>query len=122
WIDVCDRGADYLEAMQLARQLGHEILIRVVQNRRVEVSQTDEETGEETAQIEQLHQTIRQIQETTTKEIQVASKGGRPKREVKARVGYSRVVLQPPQPDGLRRGLLPLPVTLIRVWEPGVDA
>jgi hypothetical protein len=121
WIDVCDRGGDYLEAMQLARQLGHEFLIRVVQNRRIQVSQMDEETGEETEQIEKLHPAIRQTKEATTKEILVASKGGRPKREILARVGYSRVVLQPPQPDGLRRGLMPLPVTLIRVWENGVD-
>jgi hypothetical protein len=121
WTNVCDRGADYLEAMQLSCQLGYEFLIRVVQNRRVEVSRTDEQTGEETSQVEYLHQSIRQVKELTTKGILVASKGGRPKREVQARVGYSPVVLQPPQPDGLRRGLLPLPVTLIRVWENGVD-
>jgi transposase-like protein/transposase Tn5 family protein len=122
WIHVCDRGGDFLEAMQLTRDKGHEFLIRIHQNRRVAVAGADEETEQGRQQIRSLHETIGEITSATTKVVTVASRGGRPAREVTVRVGSRPVELQPPQPDGARRGLRPVPVTLIRVWEEGVDA
>jgi hypothetical protein len=119
WIHVCDRGADFLEAMQLAHDQRQEFLIRIRQNRRVLVPGEDEETEEEKEPLQTLHKTIREIVPATTVAVAVASRGGRPAREVTVQVGSRPVVLQPPQPDGLRRGLRPLPVTLIRVWEEG---
>lgn len=121
WIHVCDRGGDFLEAMQLAVDQRQEFLIRIHQNRRVKVFEVDEETEQEQVQLQTLHEAIREIVPATTKVVEVASRGGRPAREATVQVGSCPVVLQPPQPDGLRRGLRPLPVTLIRVWEEGVD-
>lgn len=120
WIDVCDRGADFFEAMQESQQLGHEFLIRVVHDRRLKV--TDEDTGQVVDEMQSLHATMDTIEATTTKEIVVASQGGRPARTVKLEVGYRHVRLQPPLPNGFRRGLMAMDVTLIRVWEPGVIA
>jgi len=118
WIDVCDRGADYFEAMQTSRQLGHDFLIRVYQDRRVQVRETTD-TGAEEEHIEHLQQTLAKLEPCATKVVTVASKGGRPARTVTVQVGYQSVRLQPPQPDGFQRGLLSLPVTLVRVWEAG---
>ena len=121
WIHVCDRGADFLEAMQLAIDQHQEFLIRIHQNRRVKVFGVDEETKQEQVQLQMLHEAIQKIIPTTTKVVEVASRGGRPARQATVQIGSCPVVLQPPQPDGLRRGLRPLPITLIRVWEDGVD-
>ena len=121
WIHVCDRGGDFFEAMQLVQDQHQEFLIRIHQNRRVVVTEVDEETEEEQQQMQKLHETIREITPATTKVVKVASQGGRPAREVTVQIGSRPVVLQPPLPDGLRRGLRPLPVTLIRVWEKGAD-
>ena len=71
--------------------------------------------------MQSLHQTIRGITSATTKVVTVASRGGRPAREAKVQIGSRTAILQPPQPDGARRGLRPLQVTLIRVWEEGVE-
>ena len=121
WIHVCDRGGDFLEAMQLAVVQRQEFLIRIHQNRRFEVFEVDEETEQVQLQLQTLHQAIREIVPATTKVVGVASRGGRLAREVTVQVGSCPVILQPPQPDGVRRGLRPFPVTLIRVWEEGVD-
>jgi hypothetical protein len=107
--------------MQLSRELNHHFLVRVVQDRCVKVSKTDPQSQEETQTIEHVHEVIRQITACTSKTILVAGKGGRRSREVQTHVGYIKVKLQPPKPQGFRRGLQPLAVTLIRVWEDGVD-
>ena len=121
WIHVCDRGGDFFEAMQLVQEQDQEFLIRIHQDRRVSVTGVDEETEEELEVIRSLHQTIRGITSATTKVVTVASRGGRPAREAKVQIGSRTAILQPPQPDGARRGLRPLQVTLIRVWEEGVE-
>jgi hypothetical protein len=121
WIDVCDRGGDYFEAMQESRRLGHEFLIRVCHDRRVSQSSTDEETGDVVEQWQTLHGTMRAISAATTKVVSVASRGGRPKREAATQVGYTAVRLQPPQHAVHRHGMVSMPVTLIRVWEAGAD-
>ena len=121
WIDVCDRGGDYFEALQQSRQLGHEFLIRVCHDRRVSQSSRDEKTGAVVEPLQSLHATMRTISVATTKVVSVVSRGGRPKREATTCVGYTAVRLQPPQPDGHRRGMVSIPVTLIRVWEAGVE-
>jgi hypothetical protein len=119
WIDVCDRGADYFEAMQQSRRLGHDFLIRVRQDRRVSVPGVDEETGEEVDVLQTLREAAAGIEGATTKEVSVASKGGRPGRKATVQVGYRLLRLQPPQPDGRRRGMTSMAVTLVRVWEAG---
>jgi hypothetical protein len=119
WVDVCDRGADYFEAMGESRRQGHEFLIRIRQDRRVRVPGVDEGTGAAADEGQSLHEAVAGIAAAATKAVAVAGKGGRPGREAEVHVGYRAVRLQPPQPDGARRGLTSLPVTLIRVWEPG---
>jgi hypothetical protein len=121
WIDICDRAGDFFQAMQLSRELNHHFLIRVVQDRCVKVCKSDPQSQEETQTIEHVHEVIRQITACTNKTILVTGKGGRRSREVKTQVGYAKVTLQPPKPHGFRRGMRSLPLTLIRVWEDGVD-
>lgn len=121
WIDVCDRGADYFEAMQESRRLDHDFLIRVRQDRRVSVAEVDEETGEAVDVLQTLHEAAAAIEGATTKEVSVASKGGRPGRVATVQVGYRLLRLQPPQPDGRRRGMTSMAVTLVRVWEAGAS-
>jgi Transposase DNA-binding len=120
WIDVCDRGADYFEAMRQSRQLGHDFLIRVRQDRRVLVPEVDAETGVGVDELRTLRRAMADIAAATTKVVRVAGKGGRPGREAAVQVGYTTVRLQPPQPHGHRRGLMSMRVTLIRAWEAGV--
>jgi hypothetical protein len=43
WIDVCDRGGDFFEAMHQARQLGHEFLIRIHQDRCLTIPEANSE-------------------------------------------------------------------------------
>ena len=107
--------------MQLVEDQRQEFLIRIRQDRRVIVKGVDEETEQERAVMQSLHETIRGIASATTKVVTVASRGGRPAREVKVQIGSRPAILQPPQLDGARRGLRPLQVTLIRVWEEGVE-
>jgi hypothetical protein len=124
WIDVGDRGLDFFEAMQESHQQDHEFLIRIRHDRQVQVpAGVDEQTHEVIEELRTIDTTMSGMASVTTKSVEVASRGGRPGRSVLVQVGYrSDCWLQPPQPNGIRRGLLPLKVTLIRVWEPEVDA
>jgi hypothetical protein len=118
WIDVLDRGGDYLDAMHWSQQLGHEFIVRVCQDRHLTRALTDPKTGEETDEAAKLHATMRTIAAQTTRVVTVASRGGRPAREVVTQVGYVAVRLQPSRWSQTVRSQA---VTLVRVWEAGVD-
>jgi hypothetical protein len=115
WIDVCDRGADFFDAMEESIELDHEFLIRVYQDRCIAI----EEDGE-TVETGYLHEAMSAVKSQASKTVSVASKGGRPAREVVVNVGYQAVLLQPPKnrPD-VQENRDPIAATLIRVWEAG---
>jgi hypothetical protein len=115
---------DFFEAMQESRQQEHEFLIRIRHDRQVQVpAGVDEETHEVIEELRTINETMSRMASVTTKTVEIASRGGRPGRTVLVQVGYQNDCwLLPPKENGIRRGLLPLKVTLIRVWEPEVDA
>jgi hypothetical protein len=117
WIDVMDRGGDFLHAMQQSRQLGHEFIVRVCQDRRLTHTVVDAD-GDEQDELSTVRTLIRTVASAATRVVSVASRGGRPAREVVTHVGYVAVRFQVPQ---WSHGLVSQAVTLIRVWEPGVD-
>lgn len=73
WIDVADRGGDIYEAMQAARQQGHDFLFRVLQNRQVFL-----DAGQQTTAYLKEHARTLPSQGQDT--VVIRGRGGRPGR------------------------------------------
>ena len=54
---------------------------------------------------------------TTTKDLEIGSRGGRPSRVATLPLGSVRLTLRPPQAEPRWRNETPLTVTVVRVWE-----
>jgi Transposase DNA-binding/Transposase Tn5 dimerisation domain len=119
WVHVGDRGADYFEAMAMARLNGCHFLIRLCQDRRVRRSGADDAR-------QYLMAAARGLAAELTDMVEVSSKGGRPPRQARVCLASTRVLIEPPVQDKKWRGHPPIAATVIRVWEPnppeGVEA
>jgi hypothetical protein len=109
WIHVGDRAADFFGLMATARAHNGHFLIRLVQNRA-----TMDGEGEAVRLIE----AARAVSATTTGTVEVASRGGRPGRTAQVCLGSVRLTIRPPAGEAAWRSSPPIPVTVVRIWEP----
>ncbi len=111
WVDVCDRGCDFYEAMRASVDSGHHYLIRVYQNRAVFASE---------ALDQQIHllDYARTLASAGIDRVEIPGRGGRPARG--ADVCLAAAPVWVPAPAGtLQRQKQPLLAAyVIRIWEP----
>jgi hypothetical protein len=122
-VDVCDRGADNFEFLQLEIASGRRFVIRSSHNRRVFV-------GHDSSEAVRLHHHMRSLDEIGTWQMEVTSKkelrrgrGNQKKQRIKRQqrwanmaVTASAVRVRPSKCKGAHM-LDPLPIWAIRVWE-----
>lgn len=109
WVDVCDAGADFFDAMERALALGHHFLIRACQDRCVETA------GEDGVGPGYLMTLARGLPAEQFGAVEVSAKGGRPARSARVALASRRVTIRPPARGP--KGRLPIEATVIRVWE-----
>ena len=118
WVDVGDRGSDIDEAMAAARQVGHDFLFRVTQNRQVWT------TAERTS-LTGLRDFARSLPSQGGDRVDIPGRGGRAARTATVHLAAAPVWI--PAPEGTpRRWSQPvIAAWVIRVWEadapPGVE-
>jgi len=98
--------------MATCRSTAGHFLIRLVQNRAVGVplESLDETPDDETQR--DLMDEARRVPVTTTKELEIGSRGGRPSRVARLALGSVRVTVRPPKGEPRWRAEAPLTVTV----------
>ena len=119
WIDVGDRASDDYEAMRASRDVGHEFLFRVSQNRRV--------WGDEAqTQSRYLLDLARNLTGVGTDAVTIPARGGRAGREAIVHLAATRVWIPAPRGTTNRAEQPVIAAWVVRVWEPnpppGVEA
>jgi len=110
WVDVGDRGSDDYEAMRASREVGHEFLFRVAQNRIVFVSSAHDKQ-------DYLLDYARSLTSVGQDVVDIPGRGGRPQRTATVHMASAPVWI--PAPAGTpQRGSQPIIATwVIRIWE-----
>lgn len=110
WVRVCDRGADIYEHLQTCRELGHGFVVRAAQDRAVLVA--------DSGQRARLFATARTVRSLGECELEVRARPQHPARRARLQVGATALSLcAPRRPGPDRAGSVPLPCTVVRVWE-----
>jgi hypothetical protein len=115
WVHVGDRYADMYEFLLSARQMGGEVLVRAVQNRRVQ----DSEHEPATPQVDHLIDLMKSWPAQGTRVQQVCSEHERRARQAKLSISWGQVSIQASDGHGRVRTDAPvLRLWAIHVWEP----
>ncbi|MBI3302393.1 MAG: IS4 family transposase [Deltaproteobacteria bacterium] len=110
WVRRCDRGADIYEHLQRCRELGHSFVVRAAQDRAVVTVASGQRTS--------LFATARAVSALGECELELRARPQHPARRARLHVGATPVELCAPRRPGQGAGgLLPLPCTVVRVWE-----
>ena len=113
WVDVADRDADNFEAIQAARELGHEFLFRAYKDRAIVAGATADGPKR------YLKSFVRSLPARAHGEVFIPSQGGRPARTAQVDLAAARVWLLVPQPErSIHPDWEPVPVWVERIWEP----
>lgn len=107
WLYVSDRGSDIYSYLAACRAQGAGFVVRAMRNRRLQ---------DETALLLDYARALPAQSERT---LELAAGHGRPARTTRLAVAHVPVTLQPPEALPAHP---PLPVWLIRVWEPEAPA
>jgi hypothetical protein len=110
WVDVCDRGADYYEAMAASLELGHHFLIRAKENRTVF-------TTPEHDQQAHLLDYARTLASEGSDQVEIRARGGRPGRTATVSMAAAPVWIPAPAGTPQRRSRPIITAWVIRVWE-----
>jgi len=111
-IVVCDRGGDTFEELEHEDQSGRRLVIRSQHNRRIWVGHTG------SSRVQYLESTLHRQKAAGSFTLHVAATAGHPARKAKLLVSYAAVRLLPPKQPRGDHGDQPLPVWVVRVWEP----
>lgn len=103
WISVGDRGNDFFDYMDEARNTGWEYVLRGKHNRTIVVD------GEE----QKLHSWVRGISPGAGYELSLRSRGQKFSREAHLKIAWGRVVLTDPKEHGKT-----IDVTCVRAYDP----
>jgi hypothetical protein len=106
WVHVGDRYSDIFDFMEACRQQRCDFLIRVAQDRRIEV---------EPGQVESLLTRIRSVPGAAERDLALPARPKQAARTARVAVSFQAATLHPPAHS---RRKPPLQVWLIRVWEP----
>jgi hypothetical protein len=114
WVDVADRGADNFEAIQAARELGHQFLFRACKDRAIQVGATAQ--GPKRRRLKAF---ARALPTQAPSVVVVPSQGGRPARTAQVHLAAAAVWLLVPQLErSVHPDWTPIAVWVVRVWEP----
>jgi hypothetical protein len=111
WVDVMDRGADTFEVLWELTDRRRTFIVRSAHNRALGDGPSAEPAEEK------LHDEVRALPAATAWELELPSRPGRPRRTARLSAVAHRAVLRPPH---VRKGnypKVPVPITVIRVWE-----
>jgi Transposase DNA-binding/Transposase Tn5 dimerisation domain len=107
WVHVGDRGADIYRFFVACRGQGADVLVRAVQNRRAQ-----DDAGLSTHVLTAIR---RQPASAARRPLALPARPGRAARTAQVTVSWLALTLQPPK--GMR-DVPPLPLWVVRVWEP----
>ena len=113
WVDVCDRGADLFEFLALEQKLKRLCVVRSAHNRCIRIGHQDGQ-GEKS----QLHthlRTLPAVGEVRSRKIH--DRELEKDRDVKLRVSYAAVEIQPPHVKKGEYEKIPIKAWGVRVWE-----
>jgi Transposase DNA-binding/Transposase Tn5 dimerisation domain len=122
WVDVGDRGSDIYEAMVASREVGHEFLFRVTQNRQVWTTRE----GQHEDALVGLRDFAASLSSQGCDQVDIPGRGGRAARTATVQMAAAPVWI--PAPTGTpRRWSQPVVAAwVIRIWEatapPGIEA
>jgi hypothetical protein len=111
WVDVCDRGSDDYEAMRAARQVRHDFLLRISQNRIVFVTPGNDREA-------YLLEYARGLAGVGHDQVDIPGRGGRPPRTATVQLAAAPVWVPAPTGTPQRRSQPIIPAWVIRIWEP----
>ena len=106
WVHVGDRYSDIFDFLEACRHQRCDFLVRVAQDRRIEVAP---------GQVESLLPSVRALPARDDRELYLPTRPKQPARTARVAVSFQAATLYPPAHS---RRTPPLPVWLIRVWEP----
>jgi hypothetical protein len=112
WIHVADRYADMFAFLQCCRQMGTGFLVRAAQNRRVYGEEKQAEP-----ELDHLLERAKSWPAQAHGRIEVPSEHERRARTAQVQLSWGGMHLLPPE-AGPYAGRDPLPVWVVRVWEP----
>ena len=112
WIHVGDRYADMFAFLQRCRQMGTFFVVRAAQNRRVLVQEHEAQPH-----LDHLLDCARSWPAQATGSIEVPSEHERRARVAQVQLSWASMQLLAPE-NGPEAGSEPLPLWVLRVWEP----
>jgi hypothetical protein len=110
WVDIADRGSDDYEAMRACRQVDHQFLLRVSQNRVVFLTPQADRKGH-------LLDYARSLPSQGSDQVDIPGRGGRPARTALVQLAAAPVWLPAPSGTPQRWSQPILAAWVIRVWE-----
>ena len=110
WVDVCDRGCDFYEALWAAVETGHHYLIRAYQDRAAFASSRLDQPVH-------LIEYARSLASVGCDQVNIPGRGGRTARRAEVCMAAAPVWIQAPAGTAKRRSQPILAVYVIRIWE-----
>lgn len=111
-VDVCDRGGDTFEFLEHEYQSGRNFVVRSAYDRRVFIGHEDTTTRHD------LREVSRNAVSLGSRKINISSAPGRKAYTAKVLISAVAVQIIAPQQKKGNHGDAPLPVWVVRVWEP----
>ena len=115
WVEVGDCASDIFAFMTTCRQQQHACLVRVAQNRRIRPAEGEGEAPSPVTAAHVLDFARRLDPVATGRRLDLPARDQQPARTASLALAYGRLTLEPGWLDGKAD---PLPMWVIRVWEP----
>jgi hypothetical protein len=113
-VDVCDRGADTFEFLESQIGRGRTFVIRSTHDRRLQMN--------EGSPPQYLHELARQLTPLGERPLSLSGNLVRTARATTVQIAAAAVVLQAPKQKRGQHSSQPLPLWVVRVWEPNPPA
>jgi hypothetical protein len=114
WIYVSDSGSDVYTFWQTCEDLGYDFVLRVAQDRNVEISQEDVQAELDEGHLKTL---ARALPDVDAHLVSIPAQHSRPKREALVEMNFQKVRIQPPL-HGVCLRKTEIVAWVVRVWEP----
>jgi hypothetical protein len=114
WIYVGDSGSDVYTFWQTCEELGYDFVLRVAQDRDVELPEKD---GEATLDQKHLKTLARALPAMDAHVVSIPAQHHQPRREALLQMSFQQVQIQPPLHGAYLRKTA-LTAWVVRVWEP----
>ena len=113
WIYVGDRGSDVSPFWQTCEELGYDFVLRVAQDRDVELPEEDAEVALDQKHLNTL---ARALPAVDAHVVSIAAQHHQPKREAMLQMNFQQVRVQPPL-HGASLWKTEITAWVVRVWE-----